>query len=1102
MISKEDLDYLKELDRLRVEARTLRDKGLEAIVDFSLDDDAHWEQQISDNEKVLFRRAKHLAWNLGKIEEYECEHLEHLFFPKIVAKAEVKNDRYEPPVNYPQWPIIELPLVKVEHFIDSAGLCRRFKEASEASDPVSHYIRNQFEGDRSSPLDKYEPDQPPNKGLLNYLVRMLNSALTRPSLYEQVKEKITLSERTASIAEEDPQLGGLVRLNRYLLDEMYAKELAPGPASIELFHMRDDPAPILFAANFLRTRLGNLRGYLDEGTLSCYYRVIRELYNLHNTNWALGAARPGEHSGQPSVFVTTECSRAIGYFARLMENTADFLSRMHETKRYAQHVKIAQDSTDPEIPGLPAAWCTSELECCSVSIKTTIEGSRDYVALLLPNLKEFSDLDVIIQLVEQSVLEFSSKTAESFEAVKEWARIVREAEEGRYKRSRKQKSKEIKKIKLQQMPEIDLTETAHKIAWGALAGALREFRQLSKVAGEENVLHEASKVFAKLAKWLRTHLDPAREYFEKVLHKCLAENARERSPQTVPDLAFSALSVGLITKEWGRRDCRQAIEILCENLDESGQFPEGLPFAYTPKGEGRVVINAQVIRAFAQLAQHLTAEPNAAVVAKIPIIIARMMEYFRSHAVEHEHGIAWPSLGSVNRERASLWISAISVLALHRMVLLLDAHINYGVKRHLNAKTPAELRSEGVPYLYQLMCSDIGYASLSESEDPAPRRVVMELEGMRAYLLGSSRALNALRAKDVLDDLPLRSLILHGPPGTGKTTLAKSLAVTSNANFVEVMSHDLYLPGTERVMEQASLVMDALKLLTSTVILFDEFEPILHARPETPVRITEMLTGNMLPKLDALYKAAGQNGLVYVLATNYVERLDSAAIRAGRFDRMSFIYYADAASRACRLASEFRYLLDRLRRDKVPLPAALDGVDTRLAKVVAISGRCYINRLCSSGWFLAPREIKTAPLRASRSSQSALNDTRVLSPQTEDKLRPVWEFVIWNKSSESIGWDLFASAEKLVKDIDTPEETSKKTEVERDIVKIVKAWDDALYSSVHRDEGFNWDKMIMLLTKPFSIRAALDRRVSHPNSPYLGPERRRSEERRLAAPAH
>ena len=956
----QDMDYLNTLNSLRVEARSLRDKGLEAIVHFSLDDDETWEQDISDNEKVLFRRAKHLAWNLGEIEEYECDHPDVLYFYKEFTKPQ-PSQRGQASIflgRYPVWPVIGVPPI----------------------DPVSD----------------------PHTGLVN------------------------------------------------------------------LFDMRDEPAPILFAANYLRTRLGNLPGYLDESTLLCYYRIIRELYNLHGKNWALGAARAGEHSGDPSVFVTTECSRAIGYFARLLENTSLFLSMMNETKAYIHHVKRGLSSDEAGIPALHPSWCASELEWCNASLKTTVESFRDYVAILLPDLKAVAGPEEIITLVEKSVHFFAESSWSSFRMVAKSVSKLRQREEESLKKWRIEHSRELGNAALKQMPEFDLTETAHRVALGALAGARQEFKKLAKDPKQGNKLDEASAVFAQLADWLRTHLDPAKEYFEKNLHRCLVESARNKNPKIVQDLAFSALSVGLITKDWNRYDCSKALEILCENLDEDGKFPDGPAFCYTAQHGGRVVINAQIIRAFAQLAQHLKAHLKPEVVKGLPKVVGRMISYFSSQARNNKHGIGWPSLHPSDGKRSCLWVSSLSVLSLHRIVLMLDAYINRGVKKHFKTKSPDELRAEGVPFLHELMCSDIGFVCVRGSKTRGLNRVVMELEGMRAHLNGAGRASKAIN--DALDKLPLCSLILHGPPGTGKTTLVKSLAVTSNVDLIEVTANDLLRPVTDRVMEQSSDVMDALKLLTSTVILFDEFEVALHKRPETPVSVTEMLTGNMLPKLDALYKAAKKNSIAYVLSTNYVERLEEAAIRDERFDRMKFVYYPDAVSRACRLVSEFRYLMDKLKAEGL-LQEPVSGADLRLLEVVAKTGICNLPKLCRTGWFVAPRKIKTAP-PYTRQTNTGTNPQKLLSQEAEGQLSPVWKYIIWNEKAELIDWSYFRSAEETNFQQTHPSRNRKEDAERKSVLELVGYWDKKLHDSISKGSGLSWQQAVELLTKDMPERAA------------------------------
>jgi ABC-type dipeptide/oligopeptide/nickel transport system ATPase subunit len=1044
MISREDLDYLNQLQHSRSEARILRDKGLEAIVAFNLKDD-HWEQEISDNEKVLFRRAKHLAWNLGKIDEYDCDN-EAQYYPSKPSQPD------ESRVNYPAWPLIALPVLRESDLKNPQALLKKLK-SSRVHPPLSKYLRAHLKNSTSKILRDYMYGSRKRLPLRTFLSE-LNKVLRDQSFQKYaLTSGVKLRPETRALLSQEPKGANLLRLNRMLLRDAYPDEIERESPSLELFDMPGEPAPILFAANYLRTKLGNLDGYLDQSTLGCYYRVVRELFNLHNTNWALGAARPGEDSGKPSVFVTMECARAIGYFARLMENTAQFLTRIKETKEYVQHVKKALQNSEPDVPALLPSWCESELEWCLASVKTTIEAFRDYVAILLPDLKQVSDLDQIISLVENSVKDFARQSEESFRIVIEWSNLLREREGGSFKAWRKRQRNPKQRPSRRQLPEPDLTETAHLVAWGALVAARQDFKKLNKP--NDQLLTDASVVFGSLSKWLRTHLDPSKEYFERTLHRCIVENARGERPTTVQDLAFSAVSLGLITKDWERQDCLQAIEILCENLDEGGHFPGGVPFVYNVKGEGRIVINAQVVRAFAQLAQHMAPTVSSELAGRIPTVVSRMIDYFKSHAIELEKGIAWPSLRSMNRERSSLWISAISVLALHRIVLMLDAHINHGVKKHFNTKTAVELKREGVPYLHELMCSDVGYVSLRDKSLKSPNRVVLELEGMRAHLVGTGRARKSLRAKEELGDLPIRSLILYGPPGTGKTTLVKSLAVTSNVDLVEVMSHDLYKPGTEKVMEQTSFVMDALKLLTSAVILFDEFEPILHPRPEIAKSITEMLTGNMLPKLDALYKAAGQNGIAYVLSTNYVERLEPAAIRAGRFDRITFIYYPDAASRACRLVSEYRHLLNRLKKAEITMPDTFKDAPLRLMKIVGMTGQRYINHLCRTGWMVAPREIKSAP-----------DNKKHLASQTEDALRPVWRYVIWDEPSSEIDWEFFAAAEKMIDSTQNSKKRTKKTEDETRIVKMVQDWDYELRTLILNHHDANWAKILQILGEP------------------------------------
>lgn len=292
-----------------------------------------------------------------------------------------------------------------------------------------------------------------------------------------------------------------------------------------------------------------------------------------------------------------------------------------------------QRSADPGIPELHANWCRSELAWCIASLKTTIESSRDYVAIVLPSLREADTPEELITAIEGSVHYFVKESERYFRRVTTLLTEMRRRDATTFTEWRKNASKPIGAAALKQMPEFDLTESAHRVASGALAGSRQSFKALRKTKDKGELLANAANLFATLADWLRTHLAPAKEYFEKNLHRTLVNYSAESGSTVVQDMAFSALSVGLITKGWERNDCGQALEILSHHIDVDGKFPPGLPFARTSSGF-KFVTNAQMIRAFAQLVQHSTENLSPDLAERMPSICKSIIAYFRSTSIK------------------------------------------------------------------------------------------------------------------------------------------------------------------------------------------------------------------------------------------------------------------------------------------------------------------------------------------------------------------------------------------------------------------------------------------------------------------------------------
>lgn len=124
------------------------------------------------------------------------------------------------------------------------------------------------------------------------------------------------------------------------------------------------------------------------------------------------------------------------------------------------------------------------------------------------------------------------------------------------------------------------------------------------------------------------------------------------------------------------------------------------------------------------------------------------------------------------------------------------------------------------------------------------------------------------------------SAFLFGPPGTSKTSLAQMIASQLGWPLLEIdPSH--FVPRTDAGLEMRVLeVFSYLENLCDTVILLDEMDELFRTRDDGD-RIGRLWTTLMLPRLNKLRKKSRS---VIIGATNYIEKIDEAARRAGRFD--------------------------------------------------------------------------------------------------------------------------------------------------------------------------------------------------------------------------
>ena len=146
--------------------------------------------------------------------------------------------------------------------------------------------------------------------------------------------------------------------------------------------------------------------------------------------------------------------------------------------------------------------------------------------------------------------------------------------------------------------------------------------------------------------------------------------------------------------------------------------------------------------------------------------------------------------------------------------------------------------------------------------------------------------------------LPVSSCLLFGPPGVSKTTVAQSLARRLQWEYVEVNPATFVIHGLERIEERASRVFSDLGNLRNAVVLLDELDSLLLDRDRLhDGTMTMYVVPGMLPKLQRLARNGKTNNLLIIIATNFYDRIDAAAVRLGRVDALIPVLPANSRAR-------------------------------------------------------------------------------------------------------------------------------------------------------------------------------------------------------------
>ncbi len=140
-----------------------------------------------------------------------------------------------------------------------------------------------------------------------------------------------------------------------------------------------------------------------------------------------------------------------------------------------------------------------------------------------------------------------------------------------------------------------------------------------------------------------------------------------------------------------------------------------------------------------------------------------------------------------------------------------------------------------------------------------------------------------------------KGILLYGPPGTGKTLLAKAIANECDANFISVKGPELLSKWVGESEKAVREIFKKAKQAAPSIIFLDELDALAPERGygDTPAP-TDRVVNQLLTSLDGIESNAG---IIVLAATNRPDQVDTALIRAGRFDQRLAIPIPDREER-------------------------------------------------------------------------------------------------------------------------------------------------------------------------------------------------------------
>jgi len=216
---------------------------------------------------------------------------------------------------------------------------------------------------------------------------------------------------------------------------------------------------------------------------------------------------------------------------------------------------------------------------------------------------------------------------------------------------------------------------------------------------------------------------------------------------------------------------------------------------------------------------------------------------------------------------------------------------------------------------------------------------------------------------------PPKGVLLYGPPGSGKTLLAKAVANESDANFISIKGPEVLSKWVGESEKRIRDIFKRAKQVAPTIIFFDEIDSIAPKRGlETGTRVMENVVSMILTEMSGLEEL---HNVVVIAATNRPDILDPAFLRPGRFDRQVLVPAPDEKA-----------MLEILKIHTSKMPLTNDVNLKKIAKQTdGYSGADLEALVRESGLFALRKDFKAKSVTKKNFSEAAKKIQPTITPE-------------------------------------------------------------------------------------------------------------------------